>query len=129
LKQVGLFNVEDYKRRLRLMRAMYGETQADFAKRVGVPFKRWNQYERGYPLPRDTAWLIRQKISTGILEWIWFGDETHLNPVFSNKLRAAEKTEAERLRTEIKDLQYRRQRASKALRKVKKTDRDSGPAK
>lgn len=110
------------------MRAMYGETQEVFAARIGVPFKRWNQYERGFPLPRNTAALIRSRISIGILEWIWFGDETFIPDEFRERLRAVEKAERDRELAEAKELRDRRERARKALRKVKKTDRDNNAA-
>jgi DNA-binding XRE family transcriptional regulator len=69
-----LFNVEDYRRRLQLMRAMFGCNQTRFAKLVGVPPKTWNNYERGYPLPRETMWKLRNRLGISA-EWIYFGTE------------------------------------------------------
>jgi transcriptional regulator with XRE-family HTH domain len=92
IKENELFDVEGYKRRLQLLRAMYGETQEAFARRLNIPFKRWNEYERGYPIPRETCFLIRQKIASGIIEWIWFGDESLISKQFSDRLREAERS-------------------------------------
>jgi transcriptional regulator with XRE-family HTH domain len=112
------FNEDDYKKRLQLLRAMYGETQEVFAERLGIPFKRWNQYERGYPIPRETAWLIRQKLYTGIIEWIWFGDETVLNETFRKRLRAVELADRKRSDDRVKEQRSRQKAADKALRKA-----------
>lgn len=130
-RQFGLSEIEDYKKRLQLLRAMFGETQEAFAARLGIPFKRWNQYERGYPLPRETAFIIRQKIATGIIEWIWFGDESQLSPNFRGRLRDAEASERERaaakIKTKAKALLDRQQAAATALRKVKRRNKNGVP--
>jgi transcriptional regulator with XRE-family HTH domain len=120
VKKFEVFEVEAYKKRLQLLRSMYGETQEAFADRLEIPFKRWNQYERGYPLPRDTAFLIRQKISPGIIEWIWFGDESRVPDEFRERIRGAEKQERDRYKLKVEKLTERRNSLEKTLRKLKK---------
>lgn len=105
---------------------MYGETQEAFAARLGIPFKRWNQYERGYPIPRETAWLIRQKIANNISDWVWFGDEKYLDPDFKARIKAAQDAEQDRARFKAKALQDRRKKAAGALRKRKPKKRAAG---
>jgi transcriptional regulator with XRE-family HTH domain len=90
------FDVEAYKHRLRLLREIVsGENQADFAKRLGIPFKRWNNYERGYPVPRETAFLLREKFGVSV-EWLWFGMTGNMPKHFLDKISAAEAFERER---------------------------------
>jgi transcriptional regulator with XRE-family HTH domain len=120
VKKFEVFEVEAYKKRLQLLRAMYGETQEAFADRLEIPFKRWNQYERGYPLPRDTAFLIRQKIAPGIIEWIWFGDESFVPETFRERIRSAEQQERERHKLKVEKLTERRNNLEKTLRRLKK---------
>jgi transcriptional regulator with XRE-family HTH domain len=123
VKHFGLFDVEGYKKRLQLLRMMYGETQREFASRLGIPFKRWNEYERGYPLPRDTAFLIRLKIARGVTDWIWFGDEERLAATFVERLRLVEREQHRLGQAKVERLRDRRKRADKAARKVSKTDK------
>ena len=85
------FIEDDYKYRLRLLREIIsGENQAEFAARVGVPFKRWNTYERGYPIPRETAWLLLEQFEGITVEWLWFGWTTHLSPQFQKRIKEVE---------------------------------------
>jgi transcriptional regulator with XRE-family HTH domain len=85
------FDVEAYRKRLRLFRELVsGENQADFAKRLGIPFKRWNNYERGYPVPRETAFLILEKFHGMSVEWIWFGYTGNLSKEFYDRIALAE---------------------------------------
>jgi transcriptional regulator with XRE-family HTH domain len=85
------FDKEAYLFRLRLLRLLYEENQVQFAKRLGIPFKRWNHYEHGFLISRETAFkLFKQE---GISpEWLWFG---HKNG-FLNKAIAARLTKLER---------------------------------
>jgi transcriptional regulator with XRE-family HTH domain len=80
-----------YIRRLKLLRAMHDETQPQFAKRLGIPFGRWNEYERGYLLPTKALLIVRSKIGASLMEWILTGDETTLPRRFIERLRAAER--------------------------------------
>ena len=86
------FVPDEYRERLKLLREIIsGENQQDFAERVGVPFKRWNNYERGYPVPRETAFILMEKFPGMSIEWIWFGMEGNLSNAFRERIRAVEK--------------------------------------
>jgi transcriptional regulator with XRE-family HTH domain len=122
IKHFDLFDVEGYKKRLQLLRAMYDETQEAFARRLDIPFKRWNQYERGYPISRETSWLLRQKIANGLAEWIWFGDEDGLSDQFRKRLKAVERAERERADAKAKLAREMHKDALTALKKVKRRD-------
>ena len=66
------FDVEAYRRRLRILREITGgDGQTAFARRLGIAFKRWSNFERGYPLSREVAFLLHQKIPGISIEWIW----------------------------------------------------------
>jgi hypothetical protein len=87
------FNKDAYRRRLRLLREIYsGDNQVEFAKRLGIPYKRWSNYELGYPVPRETAWIIMEKCKGTSVEWLWFGITGNLSTEFKQKLRAVEAT-------------------------------------
>jgi transcriptional regulator with XRE-family HTH domain len=63
-----------YISRLETMRQALGYSmQKNFAEALGVSTKRWSSYETGYPIPRETAWLLKQRFNVSI-EWIWWGD-------------------------------------------------------
>jgi transcriptional regulator with XRE-family HTH domain len=93
------FDVEAYRRRLRIMREIIaGDNQTEFAKRLGVDFKRWSNYERGYPVPREVAFILHDKFPGMSIEWIWFGKETSLSEDYKKKIALAEKLDIERER-------------------------------
>ena len=52
------FDREAYLFRVRLLRLFFEENQVQFAKRLGIPFKRWNHYERGMTISRETAFKL-----------------------------------------------------------------------
>jgi hypothetical protein len=91
------FIVRDYKYRLKLLREIIsGENQPAFAKRLGIPWKRWNTYERGYPIPRETAFLLLQKFEGISVEWLWFGMTGNMSPGFLKKIEEVEQLHRER---------------------------------
>lgn len=91
MKEVDGFDTEAYRERLRLLREIIaGENQMQFAKRLDIPFKRWSNYERGYPVPRETAFLIVKAFPGMSVEWIWWGWEGNLSTEYKNKIAAAE---------------------------------------
>lgn len=95
IKSRGRFNLEDYKERLRLLREIYaGDNQQEFAERIGIPFKRWNNYERGYPVPRETAFILMEELGVSV-EWLWYGMTGNLTKSFALKLEEAEKAKRE----------------------------------
>jgi hypothetical protein len=91
------FDVEGYRRRLRIMREIIsGDNQTAFAKRLGLDFKRWSNYERGYPIPREVAFMLHDKFPGMSIEWIWFGSTASLAADYLHKIRLAEKFDLER---------------------------------
>ena len=90
------FDQDAYKRRLRIMREIIsGENQTDFAKRLGMDFKRWSNYERGYPVPREVAFMLHEQFPGMSIEWLWFGTKHSLSNNYRDKIAIAEKMEAE----------------------------------
>jgi hypothetical protein len=90
------FDQNAYVRRLQLLREIVsGENQVDFAERLGIDVKRWNNYERGYPLPREIAFLLRKMFDV-CPGWIWFGLEGNMPSHLREKIKAAEALEKER---------------------------------
>jgi hypothetical protein len=120
-KKINGFDTEAYLGRLRLMREICsGENQADFAKRLGIPAKRWSNYERGYPVPRETAFLIIQKFPGMSVEWLWFGMMGNLAPFYRDKIAAAEQIlreqsaalrAAEKVEAKLRELDARRKKS------------------
>lgn len=91
MKQFSSFKVEEYRRRLVILRRLYDETQVQFAARLEIPFKRWNHYERGYPLPRETAMLLHERCPGITADWIWYGLEEHLPTGLRKRIKEIER--------------------------------------
>lgn len=111
MKAIKGFDTAAYRQRLQLLREIVsGENQQEFAERLGIPFKRWNNYERGYPVPRETAFILMDKIKGLSVEWIWFGMTGNLSADFERKIKAAE--------AQRRELDAAKRAAEKANRKV-----------
>lgn len=118
LKVTG-FDVAAYQRRLKLLREVVsGENQQDFAERLGIPFKRWNNYERGYPVPRETAFILMSRFPGISIEWLWFGMTGNLSQSYAERIKAAEQAEREHAKA--------LQALAKAQTKVKQTAKRRG---
>jgi len=114
------FDVEAYRRRLRIMREIIsGDNQTEFAKRLGLDFKRWSNYERGYPVPREVAFLLHAKFPGMSIEWIWFGSQASLSTHYREKILLAEKLDVERQR-EIAEMDKLRQRINATAERRKR---------
>lgn len=87
------FDKEAYRKRIRVLRKLFNLNQVEFAKKVGIPFKRWHHYESGYPIPRDTAFILRREIPGISTDWIWFGDDHGVEPGLLQQIRAIEQAE------------------------------------
>lgn len=110
------FNVVDYKHRLRLLREIIsGENQQEFAERLGIDMKRWNNYERGYPVPREVAFLLMEKFPGISIEWVWFGMKGNMSKHYMDRIIAAERAQREHAQA-LKAL-------TKARKRVKETER------
>ena len=98
----AVFVVHDYKDRLRLLREILsGDSQVEFAKMLGIPWKRWSTYERGYPIPRETAWLLWDKFDISI-EWIWYGSTLSVTPAFQRKLEEVKQRHKEQAAAQVR---------------------------
>lgn len=101
-------DVREYLFRLRVLRRVIAEdNQSEFADRIGIDMKRWNNYERGYPVPREVAFILLKKFPGLSIEWIWFGWPGNLSASFKEKIKAAEAIERQH------------QQATKQLKKAK----------
>jgi transcriptional regulator with XRE-family HTH domain len=93
------FDVDAYRRRLRIMREIIaGDNQTEFAKRLDIDFKRWSNYERGYPVPREVAFMLHHKFPGISIEWIWFGSYQSLSSYYKERILLAEKLDIEQQR-------------------------------
>src|SRR3974390_753952 len=120
MARVEGFDIGGYQRRLRLLREIIsGERQADFARRLGIPAKRWNNYERGFPVSREIAFMIWHAFPGMSIEWIWFGATGNLSEYYRERIRAAEQLDRE---TEVnrKTLDRAKQRYAATVLKRKK---------
>lgn len=52
--------------------------QSRFAIQMKIEPKRWNNYERGYPLPRDMAVHLVRRVPGLTTDWLWLGIEAGL---------------------------------------------------
>jgi transcriptional regulator with XRE-family HTH domain len=71
------FDKDKYRERLRLLRRVLGMNQTEFAEFIGVGYKKWNHYESGYPVSRETAFLLHDKLRDVLpitIDWLWWGD-------------------------------------------------------
>jgi transcriptional regulator with XRE-family HTH domain len=60
--------------RLRRIRThIAGDSQTEFAKRLGISLSRWNNIENGVPLGRDVAFRLVNAIPGLTLDYIYFG--------------------------------------------------------
>jgi transcriptional regulator with XRE-family HTH domain len=87
------FDKCDYIKRIQMLRRLHGMNQTEFAAFIGVPYKKWNHYERGYPVSRETAFILRRKITAFKFstDWLWHGDTRGLAPGTLAQLQAFEK--------------------------------------
>ena len=67
-------------------------SRARFAARIGIEYKRWNNFERGYPLPRDMAIHLVRAIHGLTLDWIYLGREDGLSIALQRELAEVGKT-------------------------------------
>lgn len=63
----------DIAKRLRTLRALRGMSGPKFAKWLGIEYARWNNFERGFPLPAPIAMELCQKFPGLTLDWLYRG--------------------------------------------------------
>ena len=90
----GLDNA-DIARRLRILRhhvAGSGHgSQMTFASRMGIEHRRWNNFERAFPMPRDMAIHLVKAIHGLTLDWIYLGRKDGLPMRLQRELEEAGK--------------------------------------
>lgn len=96
MKQFGRFDEDEYRKRVRLVRIYHGMNQTEFARFLGFDYKQWNHYERGYPMPRQAAFILREKIPGLSIDWLWFGDEGHIETGFLKRLKMMDRAVSRR---------------------------------
>ena len=94
------YNIADYVNRLRLMREIEGATQQEFADRLEMDMRRWNNYERGFPMPRDVVFSIMNTIKGPTPDWLWFGYMGNLTPEYRAKVERMQTLMVEQLEAE-----------------------------
>jgi len=82
-------------RRLRILRhhiAGSGHgSRAAFAAQTGIEYKRWNNFERAFPMPRDMAIHLVKTIHGLTLDWIYLGRKDGLPMRLQRELEEAGK--------------------------------------
>ncbi|MDA9539235.1 MULTISPECIES: helix-turn-helix domain-containing protein [Bradyrhizobium] len=103
-EQLG-FDTEAYLRRLRLLRHIVsGENQKEFARRLGISATRWNNLEQGYPMSRDMALLLMQRLPGMSVEWLWLGKTGNLSHHYATQVMRFESIEASSRREMLQHL-------------------------
>ena len=62
-----------------------------FARRVGIEYKRWNNYENGAPFNRDVAIHLVKAVPGLTLDWLFLGREDFLTIKLQRDLEEAGK--------------------------------------
>lgn len=83
---------EALAQRVRLLRKLYGMTQAEWSEFTGIAYKKWNHYERGYPVSRESLYILRKRVGVSA-DWLYFNDITTVSISFLNLLRHLEQEE------------------------------------
>ena len=82
-------------RRLRILRHLVSGgghgSRAQFAARIGIEYKRWNNFERGFPLPRGMAIHLVRAIDGLTLDWIYLGRQDGMSMRLQRELEEAGK--------------------------------------
>jgi hypothetical protein len=68
-----LDNAEVTRRLILLRKAISGDSQTAFAKRIGIEVRRWNNFERGLPLSKDVGIILCEKIQGVTLDYLHRG--------------------------------------------------------
>lgn len=115
-----LIDIKKYIFRLRVLRAIHDETQAEFAERLGIKFKTWNEYERGYILPTATLLRIHNCfVDGGVIEWILTGNRAIVTANFDRLLDEAIEKVREQDRAKAKAQRAKQRIVADYLKKAK----------
>ena len=63
-----------------------------FAKRMGIPYARWHNIERGLPLSKEIALHLVKAVHGLTLDWLYLGKEDGLSVKLQRDLAEAGKT-------------------------------------
>ncbi len=87
-KRVVKQDYETAERLIMLRKAFAGENQRAFAENIikTVTYRQWNNYENGYPIPREVIRRLCQLFAGLSSDWILFGDVGKLSPAMAEKL-------------------------------------------
>jgi hypothetical protein len=117
------FNIAAYRKRLRILREIVaGDSQQDFARKIGIELKRWNNYERGYPVPREVAFIIRERLPGMCVTWLWWGDTGNVTKHWLDKIEALENADREQEKA-LEALKKAQEAATNAAAKRKRVSR------
>jgi transcriptional regulator with XRE-family HTH domain len=72
----------------RLRSGLDFKSAAAFARFLGISKARWNNFENGYPLPREMIYLLCAKIDGLTSDWIYFGRPRGLSVDLADRLGA-----------------------------------------
>lgn len=78
---------EAYRKRVRLLRKLHGMTQVEWSEFTGIPYKRWHHYERGYPVSRESLFILRIAVKGFSADWLYWGDPSGLSKGTLSHLR------------------------------------------
>jgi len=73
-------------RRARQLREAVARNQVEFARLLGIPFNRWNNFERGLPVSRPIFDALRQAIPGFSADWLMYGETRGLGPELRHRL-------------------------------------------
>lgn len=84
--------IADFHARLKMIREIEsGDSQQAFADKIGIELKRWNNFECGYPLPREVGVILVKQLQGMSFDWILFGWDKNLSVEWRRKIAAAER--------------------------------------
>jgi hypothetical protein len=115
LKQALTYDMDGYRRRIRLLRKLKGMNQTEWTAFTGIAYKKWNHYERGYPISREALWIIHDRLPGISTDWIWFGRMLGLAPDLKRRLERLEREDIKESLTKPRALKRKvKHRISKA---------------
>ena len=76
--------------RLLAIRLFKGKSGPQFAEWLGIEYPRWNNFERGFPLPANVAMLLCDKVPGLTLDYLYRGRIEGMHYDLVERLREAE---------------------------------------
>lgn len=117
----------DYRHRIKLVRKLHNCNQIKFAKLLGIPYKRWNHYECGYWLTRESAFTLLLHVKGLSFDWLYLGNEKAMDQTLLRRLKHIEREERKadkgNAKRKAKGLPKARKRMSKTSKNQETTQR------